>query len=301
MKAYNIEVLPQSVSEEGPRGGGWCFGLPPGIVEEQWPLDANTGYPLQHGFTLLLPPEYRGFGPDIVALSFFGSAHDEDEGRVGEIAALVADADASEPSDSDLYPFWMSERLSHPRLYRIADFLGRSHAVILLTEAEFNAPFCQPPRLRPNKYRDRIRRPEWLARGAAAVYLDDQTENYGLLQMLGDTDNADLFYNRALDVTPRAEDPNAGIAPRDEWAAAETGYQAFYYWEGDEVEEENYREHAWAADHLPDHIGGSMRPAQNIPDISPYYIEFEEYLGGFNFGGGNAWLDLQTMSFDWAQ
>lgn len=44
-----------------------------------------------------------------------------------------------------------------------------------------------------------------------------------------------------------------------------------------------------------------MRPCRGIPDITPYYIEFEEYLGGYNFGGGNGWLDFKDMKFDWSQ
>jgi hypothetical protein len=28
--------------------------------------------------------------------------------------------------------------------------------------------------------------------------------------------------------------------------------------------------------------------------------EFDQHFGGFNFGGGNAQLDLQTMAFEWA-
>jgi hypothetical protein len=43
-----------------------------------------------------------------------------------------------------------------------------------------------------------------------------------------------------------------------------------------------------------------MRPTQNIPAISPYYVEFDEYLGGFNFAGSNAQLDFRDMAFHWA-
>ncbi|MBF8869523.1 hypothetical protein GUK05_04655 [Escherichia coli] len=38
-----------------------------------------------------------------------------------------------------------------------------------------------------------------------------------------------------------------------------------------------------------------------IPDgMSPFYIEFEEYFGGYNFGTGNAWLDFKNMKFDFS-
>lgn len=47
-------------------------------------------------------------------------------------------------------------------------------------------------------------------------------------------------------------------------------------------------------------IGGTMRPVQNTPKFSPFYIEFEQEMGGSNFGGGNAQLDFRDMKFDWA-
>lgn len=39
-----------------------------------------------------------------------------------------------------------------------------------------------------------------------------------------------------------------------------------------------------------------MRPVQGVPEMSPFYVEFEEYLGGYNFGGGNAQLDFRDMA-----
>lgn len=71
-----------------PGNKGWCFGLPPGINQEQWPLDPNTGYPLMHGFTLLLPEEYRVHGVEVVALSFFAVAFDHGEQSTKEIREL---------------------------------------------------------------------------------------------------------------------------------------------------------------------------------------------------------------------
>ncbi len=37
------------------------------------------------------------------------------------------------------------------------------------------------------------------------------------------------------------------------------------------------------------------------PDLpfSPYYIEFEDHFGGFNFGGRSGQLDFRDMQFDW--
>ncbi len=43
-----------------------------------------------------------------------------------------------------------------------------------------------------------------------------------------------------------------------------------------------------------------MFPCQWTPKYSATYLEIEEHFGGFNFGGGNGQLDLETMEFDWA-
>ncbi len=44
-----------------------------------------------------------------------------------------------------------------------------------------------------------------------------------------------------------------------------------------------------------------MFPVQGFPEFSPYYLDFSEYFGGFNFGGdGNCQIDLQAMKLDWA-
>jgi hypothetical protein len=48
------------------------------------------------------------------------------------------------------------------------------------------------------------------------------------------------------------------------------------------------------------HLGGTMFPIQSYPVFGPFFLEFEENFGGFNFGGGNAQLDLLKMELDWA-
>src|SRR5258708_30596307 len=105
MKAYDIEMLTRSTDPA--RNHGWCFGLPPGISQQQWPLDPANGHPLMHGFTLLLPEDYRVHGPDIVALSFFAIAPDHNDGAPASVPG-VADALASPdpPSDPDLLELW---------------------------------------------------------------------------------------------------------------------------------------------------------------------------------------------------
>lgn len=112
-----------------------------------------------------------------------------------------------------------------------------------------------------------------------------------------------LRFNRALKLVPRRQDPNAGKAPEELWddGPSESGYQRFFYWQDGRIEAANYREHDWARGHAPNHVGGTMRPVQGVPEgFGPFYIGFEEQLGGFNFGTGNAQLDFRNMRFDWA-
>ena len=137
-------------------------------------------------------------------------------------------------------------------------------------------------------------RPRWLDVGGAlasweSVYspaLDLPPERYGVFKQFGQIPDADPAFNRALKLTPRTGDPNAGKAVGDP----------------DYVDQldENYAKREWANDLQPNHLGGTMSPFQQAPDFSPYYIEFEEWLGGYNFGGGNAQLDFRDMRFDWA-
>ncbi|MET0173340.1 MAG: hypothetical protein ABW206_13155, partial [Agrobacterium vaccinii] len=169
------------------------FGLPPGITREQWPLDPNNGYPLMHGFTLLLPENYRVHGPENVALSFFATAPDHCDGAFFEVEGARSEVEA-----------------------------------------------------------------------------------------------------------------------REDWTGDSEGYQSYFYWaedptaistdteEGRQRIQDAFRIRDWAKDHKDAHIGGTMRPVQNIPAFSPYYVEFDEYFGGYNFGGGNAQLDFRDMKFDWA-
>ena len=107
-----------------------------------------------HGFTLLLPEDYRVHGPDIVALSFFGIATEQNDGGADLIPALAAaiNAKGPAPSDPDLLPFWKVGMAGHPRLYRMKDILDYSYAVILLTQAEFDGPLCPPPRPVKSEY-----------------------------------------------------------------------------------------------------------------------------------------------------
>lgn len=298
MKAYDLEILPRP-AERKPDCHGWVFGLPPGITSEQWPLDPNNGSPLMHGFTLLLPDDYRVHGPEIVALSFFGTAPDHNDGGPYEVPGARGKVESIQ---------------GHPRLHRMQDILGCEYALILLTPTEFDGPLCRPPR----PLIETKRKPDWLTVGAAASHwsmsgLHESTQDTHFEQTYGEKPPHDVTYNRAIRWTPRRTDPNAGIPPRDDWASDNKGYQSFFYWAEDPVAiatdteegrqrlQNAFRIHDWAKDHKDAHIGGTMQPVQNIPPFSPYYVEFGEDFGGYNFGGGgNAQLDFRDMKFDWA-
>ncbi len=315
IRAYDLEMLHRDVERAAPGNHGWVFGLPPGITPEQWPLDPISGYPLMHGFTVKLPEEYRVHGPDIVALSFFATAADQNDGgarKRDDLYAAVTDADASPPDNRHLLPFWRQAKARHLRLHRMSDILDYEYAVILLTEAEFNGPLCQPPDLGGNPYLKPNQKPQWLDVGSGYACFSDMgsampgpgptEDSYGF-KLLGGIPQKSLDWNRAIACTPRAHDPNAGLAPKDTYGEgpADTGYVSFHYYEGDEISAETYRVHDWAKDHKSNHIGGTMRPAQGTPEFSPYYIGFEEHFGGYNFGSdGNAQLDFLEMKLDWA-
>ena len=105
IRAYDLDMLHREVDRAAPDNHGWVFGLPPGITPEQWPLDPISGYPLMHGFTVRLPEDYRVHGPDIVALSFFATATDQNDGgarKREDLYAAVTDANAPPPDNRHL-------------------------------------------------------------------------------------------------------------------------------------------------------------------------------------------------------
>jgi hypothetical protein len=307
-KAYNLEMLHQE-AHPGADSHGWCFGLPPGISPQQWPLDPLTGYPLVHGFALRLPPDYRCHGPDIAGLSFFCSCSEHsDGGTTPDEAIHSAMTGPAAPSDPRYLPFWTSARDSHPRLHRMIDVLDDNFAVILLTEAELNGPLCRLPDTTVASSLSRHPTPQWTTVGGGRAFFDQHSASFAggaqerfMSKMLGGIPDARLDWNRALRWSPRANDPNAGKVPEDPFAMKKiSGYQRPYYYEGGDPKAANYRQHDWTADHARDHIGGTMQPIQATPRFSAFYVEFEEYLGGYNFGGGNCQLDFLNMQLDWA-
>jgi hypothetical protein len=258
-----------------------------------------------HGFTLLLPEDYRCHGPEILGFSFFATAPDHNDGGVGAESQPMIDATlgATEPADRRYRPFWRAPAQNHPRLSRFKDILGYHYAVILLTRAEFDGPFCSPPEIsRESLAPDLAEKPRWLEIGSLSDFANysgvtSPTEPHWLTDLLGAIPPAGLDINRALRCTPRKNDPNAGKTPCEPWAREESDYAPPY---GEDANGD-YVEHAWARGHATNHIGGTMRPVQAVPRCSPFYVEFDESFGGYNFGcGGKAQLDFKDMAFDWA-
>lgn len=111
------------------------------------------------------------------------------------------------------------------------DILGCSYAVILLTQQEFDGPFCEPPELIPNHYRDQQDTPEWLTSGSAFSYFQanvrpkDTPESNFIYRKLG-TILSNRWRSTAISSEPRAFDPNAGISPTE---SEDTQYQSIYY------------------------------------------------------------------------
>lgn len=149
-RAYDLQML--DCSTDRARDHGWVYGMPPGISTEQWPLDAVTGYPLMHGFTLELPDDYRVHGEDIVAVSFFATAPDHNDG------GAIDDPEIREA---------VAARPSHPRLSRMIDILDYEYAAILLSKAEYDGAFAMPAAPLALATAER---PRWLEVGGASAF-----------------------------------------------------------------------------------------------------------------------------------
>lgn len=191
-RAYDLQMLDRPTDRA--RDHGWVYGMPPGISTEQWPLDAVTGYPLMHGFTLKLPDDYRVHGEDIVAVSFFATAPDHNDG------GAIDDPEIREA---------VAARPSHPRLSRMIDILDYKYAAILLIKAEYDGAFAMPAAPLALATAER---PRWLEVGGASAFHESAP---AMKKLLPSMPRADLAENRAIVVTDRASDPNAGKGPQD--------------------------------------------------------------------------------------
>lgn len=288
MNAYDI-IINSTSRLDTPNHSGWCFGLPPGISQDQWPLDPENGFPLAHGFTMILPQDYLCHGSEILGLSFFGPSFDINEGGtplIEEVQAIFANS-PEQPSDPDLLVFWESKVNQHPCLHRMKDLLECNYALILLTEQELTGPLCHPPSLTPNRFRDRLKVPAWLKSGAAFALFQSGWHS-DFFQGLDVVPESRLNFDLAFTFQARSDDPNAGLSPCSEDDPKQTGY---LHCENEPTSGSN----KWCDAETWLHLGGTMRADINPPRMSPYYVEFEQYFGGFNFAYGTMQVDFLSL------
>jgi hypothetical protein len=148
----------------------------------------------------------------------------------------------------------------------MTDILDYEYAALLLTAQEHDGAFAPPPAPLALATADR---PRWLDVGGARAF-HEAAAPYAK-KMFAAPPCADLAENRAIALVPRATDPNAGKGPQDEHTGrnAPTGYQPFYYYAGGVRSRDNFRLHDWGKDHAPNHLGGTMRPCQAVPEMEP--------------------------------
>ena len=296
VKAFDINIRSRSYSPDDQDDVGWCFGLPRGITAEQWPLDPDNAYPLMHAFTIKVPEENRRHRPDQYAFALFGTSFDMNQNGGPEIIDLMKGTMAGNDPTSDdpiLQAVWMHEQRRHERLIRLKDGMGCNYALIFLNSGEFYGPSCFPPDIPRHRSQFDLAPPRWLTEGtAAAVFASGQFKN--CQKIFGGRPGHNLDYNRSLGQRQRLDDPNAGVPSRNQEADSVRPYTSPYVW-NDKDELELCQ---WVRDLSPNHFGGTMWPAQNVPRFSDHYFEFEQLLGGFNFGDGHCQIDLDELVID---
>lgn len=226
----------------------------PGIAPQQWPRDPTTGMPMMHIITLWLPEHFRRRGPDLPGIALFQGA--------GEAFMPLPD----NPDPADPFIIDLRHHRPHPQQILLTDILDLYFAAIWLTADELTQIGSPPAdRRRPGEHaHDGLPRNAW---------------NHDDPPML-------------VRLTPRRNDPNAGIAPVERDATTDSPYLSTWG-DGDH--------HAWA-DRLQwsNHLGGTVFPCQWIPDgLTPYYLDLFE-LPGMNIGTGTLQYDLESNVFDWA-
>jgi len=298
--AYDLLRAPQCLLPRSGRGeqwsGGWSLGLPPGITQHQWPLSESLGYPLRHAFTLQLPREYRTRGEDYVAISVFVDDQFEELPSSPVIEAYFAsELSVQPPGDEALLPFWQHRRARHPMQFDMTDILGAQYAAIWLTQAEFAGDICPAPMLQGNPLLGQS--PGWLEQSYIEYLAYCKVRNPGSPAfdwLPGEGLAAGIDTAFPIRAQVREGDPNVGKPPRDwEDDCKASGYVPAY--SGEQSEALGLAQLGGR-----NHLGGTMFPIQSYPEFGPFYLEFEENFGGFNFGGGNAQLDLVKMELDWA-
>ncbi|MBB3308658.1 hypothetical protein FHT78_000387 [Rhizobium sp. BK196] len=291
-EAYDLTLTDPVNLARRPKNG-WCYGRPPGIDGDRWPISATNGMPLRHAFTVKLPPQYRTQGDEYVAISLFVDEQ-------WETPPASRNAGAGGARRADPHRFDM-------------EFMDNNYVLFWLTEEELAAPLGVPPEIEGAPV------PGWLSKSPLDYFgefnlprtaAEQQAKNVfspgGLAvnELLAAARPQNGWKNlpgrEALDygwpvvITLREGDPNVGRPAREFSHENElSGYIAAYSEEGQELRLDRFQD--WHA-----HLGGTMFPMQGYPDFSPYYIEISEIFGSFNFGDGIAQIDLKEMKLEWA-
>ncbi|MGW8989886.1 hypothetical protein ACWGRF_08165 [Streptomyces zhihengii] len=224
---------------------------------------------MTHVITLELPEDYRRKGQGLVAVSFFHAddhVADDIEGVDELLAGTVPTPEQA--ADPFLAAVAATAAARHPRQQDLQDLIGGAHALIWLTAEEFTAPRVDPP---------------------ADIRPDDLGDEYSRGQNAWDDSAPEI----TVWIGERTGDPNTGIAPAEH---GEGGYvQA---WSSNDKDLDAF----WPSVEGISHLGGTVMPCQTLPKgLTPYVFELEDGVGGVNFGGGNAQIDLESGVFDWAQ
>ena len=241
-------------------------------------------------------------GADYVALTMFADQQHDEPSEIEASRIISAAKHWSLPPIANLKPYWIYKQNRHPMEFSMKDIIDHNFAAIWLTAAEFAGPLCQPPRLTGNPLLARNPPPPWLEYGSARATFDFHIGSYDSIEEIAKKE----WYRRfgrvpaighhayAIGIIARDGDPNVGHPPRDQILHKNElgGYIPPYCKEAEPFD--------LAQLSTRNHLGGTMFPEQWTPKFSATYLEIEEHFGGFNFGGGNAQLDLATMEFDWA-
>jgi hypothetical protein len=300
-QTFDVSIVPGLRPRGSVAPNGWCCGLPRGISSLQWPLSSKCGFPLEHHFTVRVPEPYRVKGPQYVALALFSDSSSETKvsDAVSDLMNIAFDGrELPETVEPDLQTFLDHLRNRHPMEFRSKDILYSTFAAIWLTEEEFTGAECEPPAPVQTRANAMCRLPDWLEASSAERLFgwdgkEEFNKNYALHRLAGrkPLDKWELLLIRTAEFEG---DPNTGRMPVDRFdmSSNKDGYVPKYSEEWDALNiDVSY-------DDL--HFGGTASPMQAMPDLSPFYIEFEERLGMLNFGGGNGQLDLISMQIDWA-
>ena len=231
----------------------------------------------------------------------FADQQYDEPSEVETIAEYLA-ADTSEPpSDPDLLPFWRYKRSRHAREFRMQDVIGHNFAAIWLTEEEFRGR-SQPAAARRQWPAPRQSAADLASKKAwpNSIRLPDrqlQRHRGDIRQIL-----VPVVWTGTRNRAPRLRHRDVGTHRRSQCGTAAARPSA--------AQGRTRRLHRtlWQA-------GGALRasiflrpqPSRRHHVSLPVDAAIQrdlsrdrEHSGGFNFGGGNAQLDLETMAFDWA-